>query len=99
MKGLLWVLALFALAVGVSLAARFSEGYLLLVLPPYRVEMSLNLAILLCLAAFIVLHGLLRALALTLSLPRRAREYRERRREERTGTEESASRRSDAELE
>lgn len=82
MKGLLWVLALFALAVAVSLAARYNEGYLLLVLPPYRVELSLNLAILLCLGAFLLFHGLLRALALALSLPRRARAYRQRRQQQ-----------------
>ena len=49
MKGLLWVLALFALAVGISLAAHVNDGYVLLVLPPYRAEISLNLAILLLL--------------------------------------------------
>ncbi len=82
MKGLLWVLALFALAVGVSLAARTHEGYVLVVMPPYRVELSLNLAILLCLGAFFVLHGLLRALSLARSLPRRARAYREKRQQQ-----------------
>ena len=79
MRGLLWVLALFALAVGVSLAARTNDGYVLLVLPPYRIELSLNLAILLCLGAFVVFHGLLRALGVVRSLPRRAREFRSRR--------------------
>lgn len=80
MKGLLWVLTLFALAVGVSLGARTNEGYLLLVLPPYRVELSLNLAILLCVGAFVVFHGLLRAFGVARTLPRRARAFRERRR-------------------
>ena len=45
MRGLLWLLALFALAVGISLAARFNDGYLLLVVPPYRIEVALSLAI------------------------------------------------------
>ena len=79
MKGLLWVLALFALAVGISLAARTHEGYVLVVMPPYRMELSLNLAILLCIAAFLVLHGLLRAFSLARSLPGRARAFRARR--------------------
>ena len=79
MKGLLWVLALFALAVGVSLAARTHEGYVLVVMPPYRMELSLNLAILICVAAFLVLHGLLRAFSLARSLPGRARAFRARR--------------------
>jgi len=82
MKGLLWVLALFGLAVGISLAAHYNDGYLLLVLPPYRAELSLNLAILLILGSFVTLYALLRGIALTTSLPRRVREFRERRRRE-----------------
>jgi HemY protein len=79
---LLWLLTLFALAVGISLAARFNDGYVLLVFPPYRAEISLNLAILLMLAGFVTLYGLLRGIALTLSLPNRVRSFRERRRRE-----------------
>ncbi|WP_301100581.1 heme biosynthesis HemY N-terminal domain-containing protein [Propionivibrio sp.] len=79
MKGLLWVLTLFALAVGIALAAHFNDGYLLLVLPPYRAEISLNLAIVIILGGFLILYALLRGVALTLSLPRRVREFRERR--------------------
>lgn len=82
MKGLLWVLSLFALAAGVALAAHFNDGYLLLVLPPYRAELSLNLAMLLVLGGFVTLYALLRGVALTVSLPRRVREFRERRRRE-----------------
>jgi HemY protein len=80
MRGLLWLLTLFALAVGISLAARFNEGYVLLVFPPYRAEISLNLAILLVAGSFVVLYALLRGISMTLSLPNRVREYRERRR-------------------
>ena len=82
MKGLLWVLTLSGLAVGIALAAHYNEGYLLLVLPPYRVEVSLNLAILLVVGAFAALYALLRAVALVRALPRRVREFRERRRRE-----------------
>ena len=82
MRGLLWLLTLFALAVGIALAAHFNDGYLLLVLPPYRAEVSLNLAIVLVLGGFVMLYALLRAAALTLSLPRRVREFRERQRRE-----------------
>ncbi len=84
MKGLLWVLALFALAVGISLAAHVNDGYVLLVLPPYRAEISLNLAILLLLLGFATLYGFLRGAALTLSLPRRVREFRARREREKS---------------
>jgi len=43
MKGLLWVLAAFALAVALSIALRGNDGYALFVLHPWRVEVSLNL--------------------------------------------------------
>ncbi len=82
MRRLLWLLALCALAVGISLAARFNEGYLLLVLPPYRAEISLNLGIVLLVLIFALLYGLLRAAVLTMSLPNRVRLFRERRRAE-----------------
>jgi HemY protein len=80
MRGLLWLLTLFALAVGISLAARFNDGYVLLVVPPYRAEISLNLAMLLVVGGFVTLYGVLRTISLTLSLPNRVREFRERRR-------------------
>ena len=82
MRALLWLLTLFALAAGVALAAHFNDGYLLLVLPPYRAEISLNLALLLLLTAFVVVYGMVRGIALTASLPRRVREFRARRRGE-----------------
>ena len=79
MRGLLWVLGLFALAVGISLAVHVNEGYVLLVVPPYRGEISLNLAIMLLILGFLLFHALVRAAALTLSLPRKVGEFRERR--------------------
>ena len=78
MKGLFWVLALFALAVAVALSAHVNDGYVLLVMPPYRAEVSLNLFALALLALFLALYGVLRALSVTFGLPQRAREYRER---------------------
>ncbi len=82
MRALLWLLTLCALAAGVALAAQYNDGYLLLVLPPYRAEISLNLALLLLLAVFVVVYGLLRGIALTASLPRRVREFRARKQRE-----------------
>jgi HemY protein len=72
-KALFWVLALFGLAVAVALGARVNDGYVLLVLPPYRAEVSLNLFILALVALVLVLYVALRTLALTFGLPRRAR--------------------------
>ena len=83
MKGLFWILALFGLAVAVALGARLNDGYVLLVFPPYRAEVSLNLLIVALLGFFFVFYGLTRALSLTFGLPRRVRDYRERRQHDR----------------
>ena len=85
MKGLFWVLALFGLAVAVALGARVNDGYVLLVLPPYRAEVSLNLFILVLVGLILVIYMTLRTLALTFGLPKRVKEYRERRRRARAG--------------
>ncbi len=85
MKGLFWLLALFGLAVAVALGARLNDGYVLLVFPPYRAEVSLNLFVLALLGSFLLLYGVTRALAATFGLPQRVRQYRERRRREKAG--------------
>lgn len=79
MRGLFWLLALFAAAAGLALAARVNDGYVLLVFPPWRLEISLNLLLLLLVASFAVLHLLLRALSLALALPKRVSAFREQR--------------------
>ena len=85
MRALFWLLILAALAVGLSLAARYNEGYVLLVLPPWRAEVSLNLFLLAALAAFSVLYLLARAVNHTLGLPRAVAQFRRRRQQEKAG--------------
>jgi HemY protein len=82
MRGLTWLLALFALAVGLSLSARLNDGYAILAVPPNRVELSLNFAILLGLAGFALGYMLLRVVAHTLRLPLHVRAFHSRRRGE-----------------
>jgi HemY protein len=77
----MWVLAVFALAVGLSLAAHLNEGYAILVFPPYRAELSLNFAILLGIAGFTLGYLLLRLIAHTLRLPMHVRDFHLRRRD------------------
>jgi HemY protein len=84
-KGLFWVLALFGLAVAAALGARLNDGYVLLVVPPYRAEVSLNLFVVALVAIVLALYMIMRALAVTVGLPKRVREYRERRQRERAG--------------
>ncbi len=79
MRWLLWMIALAALAIGLILIARVNQGFVLLVTPLYRVELSLNLAIILVLAAIVSGYLLVRAAALAMSMPGRVREFRKRR--------------------
>lgn len=82
MRALFWLLTLAALAVGLALAARYNEGYVLLVLPPWRAEVSLNLFVLAAIAGFFVIYLLARAVSHTLALPRAVAEFRQRRHQE-----------------
>ena len=82
MRTLLWVVAIAALAVGLTLAASRNTGYVLLALPPYRVELSLNLLLVLLALGFAVGYALVRAVSAMLLLPRQVREYRVARRRE-----------------
>lgn len=80
MKWLASLIVVFALAVAVSLAARYGEGYALIVYPPYRIEISLALAVLLLLALLAVVHLGLNLLKHTVRLPEAVAAYRRRRR-------------------
>lgn len=80
MRTLVWLLILAALAAGLALAAINNDGYALLVLPRWgRVELSLNLLVILALIGFLVGYFLLRAIGAMLAMPISVREYRQRR--------------------
>jgi HemY protein len=81
-RTLAWIIALFAVAVGLTLLARYNTGYVLLVFPPWRIEFSLNFLIAALLAAFAVGYAVVRTVSATLRMPRRVREYRLARRRE-----------------
>lgn len=83
MRALLWIVAIAAAAVALTLAARAATGYVLVVVPGYRVELALVTAIVLVLAAFGALYALARFIAAAAALPRAARAYRAARRRER----------------
>ncbi|MBI2313614.1 MAG: heme biosynthesis protein HemY [Betaproteobacteria bacterium] len=79
MKGLFWVLALFAAAVGLTLATRYNPGYVLIAQSPYRVEISLNLFVVILVLGFVLAYGFVRLAAHTLKLPAEVRAFRLRR--------------------
>lgn len=83
MRVLLWLLALAALAVGLTVAARFSSGYVLVMLPPYRAELSVNLLVLLVIAGYLLFYLITRFVTGAVRMPEQVRAYRDRRRQER----------------
>jgi len=85
-KALAWIIVLFAVAVGVTLFARYNTGYVLLVIPPWRIEFSLNVLLVALAVAFAGAYAVLRATSATMRLPRQVREYRLARRREQART-------------
>ena len=85
MRWLVWLLLAFAVAVGLSLLLRFNQGNVAIMWPPYRIDISVNLALALLAAGFVVLHLVLVAAARALGLPQRVRDYRTRRQQDQAG--------------
>ena len=75
MKFLVWLLGLFSLAVALKLAAH-NPGYLLLVYPPYRIEISLTLFLLMLLALFVLGYFAVRLALSAIRLPAYVRRFR-----------------------
>ncbi len=82
-KTLLWIIAALVAAVGlVTAAARSSAGYVQIVLPPYRIELSLVLVIVLLIAAFAVAYLGVRLVSAMVAMPRQVAAYRTSRRQQ-----------------
>lgn len=82
MRTLIWIIAIFALAAGVAMLAGSNEGYVLLVLPPWRAQASLNLVVVALLLGFFAVYFLIRLFSRALDLPGRVGAFRSRRQSE-----------------
>ena len=80
MRWLFWLLLISALAVGTALLATSNTGYVLIVRPPYRLELSLNLLLVLIVLTFVLLHLSLQFINYTRRLPASVRAYKENQR-------------------
>lgn len=76
MRAALWFLALFGMAVALALFAGNNQGTITVFWPPYRVDLSLNLVVLLLALLFVTLHVALRALSALFAMPGHARRWR-----------------------
>jgi HemY protein len=77
MRWLLWFLVILGMAIAASLLVEANQGYVLIVRPPYRLEMSLNFLLALIVLAFVLLHLILRFINYTQRLPATVRAHRE----------------------
>lgn len=80
MRWLAWLITLALGAALLAMAASGRPGNVAILLPPYRIDVSLNLAVLVLLLSFALLYAAVRALSLLLGLPRAAAQFRSRRR-------------------
>ncbi len=78
MKYLVWILGLFAAAVALAAAAH-NSAYVLLVFPPYRIELSFTLTIILLFGSFVLLYALVRMLLTAMQMPEDVRIFRQQR--------------------
>lgn len=76
MRIVLWFMALFAIAVAGALFAGNNHSTVTVFWSPYRVDLSLNLVLLLLAGSFVMLHFALRALSGLLRIPQQARRWR-----------------------
>ena len=79
MRSWIWTLILLAAAVALALAVHDHGGNVIIVAQPWRLELSLPLAVVLALVAFVALHWLLRLLRWMGNGPDRLRAWRGRR--------------------
>lgn len=83
MRILLWLLGIFALAVGIAVALSYNSAYALFVFAPWRVHVSLNLLAIVFVLLFVALYVATRVVANTLALPAAVAAFRERQKHER----------------
>jgi len=81
MRAALWLLILFAVAAAGALFAGNNQGTVTLFWPPYRIDLSLNLVLLLLLGAFLVVHTAMGAISALLDMPRQALRWRTQQKE------------------
>ncbi len=79
MKSLLWFLTLSILATAIALSVGFNTGYVLIVVSPWRIEVSLAVFVIGLVLVMLALYGFSRLIYTTVNLPSRIQAYRLRR--------------------
>ncbi|MBK6852868.1 MAG: heme biosynthesis protein HemY [Burkholderiales bacterium] len=82
MRWVVWLFLLFVVAVLSASTLGANDALVSIFLPPWRVDLSLNLFVLIVIGAALVVQGITRAITSLLDMPERARLWRESRREQ-----------------
>ena len=85
MRFFLWLITLFAAAIGLAVLARFNPGNVVLFYPPYRVDLSLNFFLFLLTSGFALLFFLINTIRSTGDMPSRVSLYRLEKRQRESG--------------
>jgi len=81
MRWALWLIALFGVAVSAALGLSQQYGTVTLFVPPYRVDLSLNLVVIGLVLSFVLLYLAMRGIFSVVDLPAQARRWRAQQRE------------------
>lgn len=76
LRSLFWLLGISILAVAIALAAKYSDGHVSIIAAGYRIDLSLNLAVLLGVAFFVGFYLLVRLGVMAWQAPQRAAAWR-----------------------
>lgn len=83
MRWLMWILVLALSAVGLATVAEHNPGYVLIVLPSHRIELSLNFLIVILLAVTGLLYAVFGGIGSLLNFPEKVRQFKQSRQRER----------------
>ncbi len=83
MRRAVWLILVLSAGVGLALLLHFQHGNVSILWAPYRIDLSVNFAVILLLLTFVIMYLVIRAASQTMSLSQRVTEYRARRRRER----------------
>ena len=73
MKAAIWLLTLFSTAVALSIGADHPLGIVSIFISGYKIDVSINFAVLVLITSFLVLYFAIRAVSSLLALPRIAK--------------------------
>lgn len=75
-RWVLWVLGMAALAVGIAMAGRYGGGYVVMVIPPWRIELSAMLFCIIAIALFALCYWVIRLSVAAYGMPRHLKKIR-----------------------